>query len=472
MDAFLIKVDHEAMVVTLKASPALPDSIKTPEQLAVILKENNVFQGIDKVAIQSAFEELPKLKEEKTFVIARGKEPVNGKNGKLEFYVNVSGRAQYVGAGNDTKLGGVDYKKAVVVESVVEGAHLITVVPPTLGEDGFSLTGKTIVAKNGKEVNIVLSEGTEFNKDRTKVIATNHGRPVLSHGIFSVRSVYEVQGDVCFETGNIEFDGHVYISGNVQDEFSIEAESIEIVGSVGSADIKCKGALFIKGGVNGRGKANIVCGADATIKYINSAKLEVKGNLFVNKEIVNSEIRCNGKVDTKKIIGGDVAALKGIEAFQLGSEVGTPTIIKPGMNYEVERIENAMSVLSAQIEAALKPIKNNLGDHDYYKKLDDSKKEEVIKRYTYFKRIKSGYLRLLQGKEKILADERFEPIKEVVVQKRLYQDVQIQTTYCAKRYMVELSGPAKIIEDIDNASMKSVSYNLSSNNEEISEDEV
>ncbi len=456
MDAFKVVVDHEDMIVTLQAGIKLPGTISTARQLNVILEENNVFKGVDSAEIERAFQELPSLTTEKVYVIARGEPPQNGKNGRLEFHVNVSGKPVYNLEADPRDSGRIDYKSAVSVESVVVGTHLLTIIPPTLGKDGYNLSGKVLNAKNGKEVSIVLSEGTEFNSDRTKVYATSHGRPIFSHGFLSVRSVYDVPGDVCYETGNIYFDGHVKIMGSVQDEFSVEANSIEIKGIVGSADIKAKKDLVILGGVNGRGKANIVCGADANIKYINAATVEVKGNLVVNKEIVNATIRCNGKVSSKKIIGGEVMALKGLDAVQIGSDVGTPTFIRPGINYELERIENAIKVLSKQIDAVIKPVKNNLGERDFFCKLSAEKQAELLKAYTYFKRIKKGYLQLLKGKNRIQNDEAYDPVKEVIIYGRLFHDVQVRTNYCSKRFIKGLTGPIKLIEDINSASMKDV----------------
>ena len=466
MDAFNVTVNHEEMIVTLKASGKLPGTVTSQQELTVLLKENNVFKGIDREEITRAFNELGGLTDPKEYIIARGKSPKNGVDGRLEFHVNVSGKAEYIGGELDNNTQRLDYKDAVSVESVVEGTRLVTIVHPTLGEEGYNLSGKVLAAKNGREVAIVLSEGVEFDASGTEVIATSHGRPIFSHGIFSVRSVYDVPGDVCYETGNIKFNGHVHISGNVQDEFTVDAYSLEILGVVGSAVVKSKGDLLIKGGVNGRGKSTISCGGNAEIKYINSALLEVKGDLVVRKEIVNSHVRCNGKVTSKKIIGGEVCGLKGIEAVLIGSEVGTPTTIFAGHNYEIERIENAMSVLSAQIEATLKPIKNKLGDREFFKKLDSEKRDSVIQLYSYFKRLKNAYLRLIRGKELIQNNENSAPIKEVVVQKRLFQDVIIRTDYCSKTYMVEVGGPVKIVEDINSASMKNVTYQESENSEE------
>ena len=87
MDAFSVTVDHEEMVVTLQASLKLPGTITTPNELNELLKENNVFKGIDTAEINKAFKELKDLKEGKTYIVAQGKPPINGVDGKLDFHV-------------------------------------------------------------------------------------------------------------------------------------------------------------------------------------------------------------------------------------------------------------------------------------------------------------------------------------------------------------------------------------------------
>ena len=107
-----------------------------------------------------------------------------------------------------------------------------------------------------------------------------------------------------------------------------------------------------------------------------------------------------------------------------------------------------MAVLSTQIESALKPIKNSIGDRIFFKKLSTEKQEVVIKACGYFKKIKNAYIRLLDAKDSILNNEKFEPVKEVVLLSRLYQDVQIKTALCSKRFMKEVGGPVRIVEDV------------------------
>ena len=59
----------------------------------------------------------------------------------------------------------------------------------------------------------------------SKIYAESGGRPEFKDNRLTISSIYEIKNDVCFETGNIDFDGHVVVHGSVLDDFSIEAKS-------------------------------------------------------------------------------------------------------------------------------------------------------------------------------------------------------------------------------------------------------
>ena len=458
MDAFAVNIDHENMVVTITASSALPGTVKTSAQLNLMLRDNNVFKGIDKDEIAKAFSELAELKKKKKYIVARGKEPVQGKDGSLHFHVNVSGKTEYKGEEVAGSNDGIDYRNATVIQTVKKGDLILTITKPTMGDDGYTLTGKVLNARTGKMPALRLGDSVLLNKEGTKVYAGCAGQPVFSHRVLSVSSVYDVLGDVCYETGNIFFNGHVNISGGVLDDFTVEANSIEIRGAVGAATVKCKGDLVILGGINGHAKATIVCGGNADIKYINAADVEVKKDLRVQKEIINSVIKANGSVSAAKVVGGHIMGLKGLDIRVAGAEIGTPTILEPGVNYEVRRIENAMRVLSRQIEGLLKPFKPYVGDRDYFVKAEKDKKELITARFEYFKKIKTAYLKLLKGRELFQKNEKYAPVNEVSIFKKLYHDVSIKTALCSKQYLKEVSGPIRFVEDISTGSIKTKSY--------------
>lgn len=475
MDAFILEIDHETMQATITASPALTDSISDKDLLIARLKEENVLKGINVAEIDKAFSELDECEEGKTYTIAEGQGAINGEHGYIEFFVNVSGKAIYKGSGGaegeeqepdsdivpelDESGEPIDYKNAIKIESVKTGQNIAKIHEPTKGINGFTLTGKEIVAKNGKPAVYRIGEGVELDESTQIIIATQEGRPLYTHKAVSVSPVYEIHGDVCYETGNIHFDGFVHITGNVQDDFIVEAKDIEINGVVGASSITCKNNLTIFGGINGHGKAEVVCNGNAEVKYINAAKVEVKGDLNVAREIVNSTIWCRSQVTAGKILGGEILALQGITARTFGSELGIPTIIEPGANYEIRRIDEASHVLGAQIHKLLKPTSTFFGDNKKFKSLPSERREEIKKQLRYFKRLKAGHDKLSRVRKKLLNADESEPNKQVIVLKHLFQDVTVRTDSCVRQFRTEVTGPAALIEDIATGTIKTVGYN-------------
>lgn len=457
MDAFLLDVNHDEMVARLVSSDITDECIKTPEELTVALREENVLRGIKQDVIEEAFKLLPDLEEPGVvFVIAEGKRAKAGEHGRIDFEVDVSGVAIFdVHAEEDEAI---DFKNATHVVAVEPGQVLAKIVPPTPGEAGYTLAGKELLPKTGKAAVFRAGEGVEIDSDGVTVRATQEGRPVFAHYILTVSALYEIAGDVCYETGNVKFNGHVYVRGNVQDEFAIEAKTIEVQGVIGAARIKCLGDLTVRGGINGHDKAEIYVGGNAFLKYVNQAKMEVRGEVQVAREILNSRVWCRNRILARKIIGGESIALQGIEAQFYGSEIGIPTFLMPGMNYEVRRIEQAMDTLSVHIQAVLKPVTMFFGNRARYLGLMEEKKDELRKAYEQFARLRAAYEKLLRARKAMTMSEELQPVRELIILKRLFQDVTVKTEYCIKRFRVEVGGPAALVEDIDTSSFRVVAY--------------
>lgn len=459
MEAFKLDIDLEEMVVTLTATLPLPDTLHDVEMVRNALRDNTIIKGIDFTALEEAFLRLEDAAEGDKFLIARGVSAKHGTNGEIEFLVNVSGKPIYDTSAADEDAKNVDFKTATRIESVHPNQILAKIIPPTPGIPGYNLSGKELPARNGKPAVYRLGEGTVLDADEVTIRATQEGRPVWTHRVIAVNPVYEVHSDVCFETGNIKFDGYVSVLGNVQDDFVIEAKNIEISGVIGAATIRCKNNLIVHGGINGHGKAEILCRGSAEIKYINTAKVEVKGDLNVGREIVNSTVWCSGKVRAGKILGGQTLALQGVEAQIFGSDLGIPTMIEPGTNYELRRIDDALEVLAQQIHKIISPIRGMLGDHRKFMQFPLEKQQELATSYEYFVRLKTAHDKLTIARRKLMTADTAAPAKEVIVLKHLFPDVTVKTSSCVKQFRTEVNGPAALLEDIANGTIRTAGYN-------------
>lgn len=453
--AYLLQVNHDELEAKLETVLRVPDSITDRAALDKAFQKNNVLAGIDEDAVRQAFAKLVEMEEPgAVFLVASGKRPRHGKDGQIDFKLDVSGKAAYKASEEEGAT--VDFREATKVISVKPGDLIAELLPPVEGEDGHNLAGKPLPAKNGKPAQVKAGEGVAM--EGTNFVAKIQGRPLFFAGNILVSPLYQVDGDVDFSTGNIKFDGHVVVNGNVQDDFTIEAGSVEIMGVAGAATIKSRGPLDIRGGVNGRDKAEIYAEGATHIKYVNQAKVTVLDNLVVAREIVNSRIWCRGKVRAEKIIGGECLALGGVEASLLGSEMGVSTVIEPGANFEVRKIDKAMESIAETIEGVLRPVAPFFGDRARYKGLPEEKKAEFRQAFEKFAQQKEAYVKLAEERATLLAHEHFTPVKEVIVRKLVYPDVFVRTDMCMKQFKTQVTGPVALIEDIDASTIRPANY--------------
>lgn len=455
--AFNFAVDFDENMVSLTVEERTPDSICKLAELAEALQKAKIKVGIEKDAITKAFERLPVIEEAgEVIVIARGVKSVQGKNGWIDFKVNVSGRPVFQGADSDEEESddAIDFKEAMQITMVEPNTVVAVLHPPTQGTAGKSLTGQELPTRPGKAAVLRAGEGVEADADESEFISTQAGRPVFGLGTISVSRTLEIPEDVDYETGNIKFNGHVVVHGNVLDEFMVEAKSVEVCGVVGASIIKCSGSLEIGKGVAGREKAEITVGGNFKAKYANQASLTVLGDLVVGRELVNSRVWCRGSVKAGKIIGGECLALGGISVAIAGSELGIHTVLEPGINFEGRRLDNQLLELEKEIAALLRPLEAFLGDRKRYKGFPEDKKTDIQNTFEKFLKLKAAYQATYSEKQDVLQSEEYTPVREAIVRKILYPDVFVRTDNCVRQFKVQQTGPITLLEDIDASTIR------------------
>lgn len=459
-DGFILIADHGEQVAYLKAATEGAQGLcETSSQLESELKKEKVVAGIDPEAIDKAFEKLDEgIEPGELFEIAHGTSVVHGEPGRIEFTVDVSGEARYEGISDDSS-DSIDFKEAVVILSVKKGEVIAKVLNPVGGKPGLTLAGKEIQPKTPKEAKYKLGEGVEENTETREIVATREGRPIHKAGVVAVEPVLELPGDIDLSTGNIEFDGTVLVHGGILDGFGVEAKELEVDGVVGAANIKISGPCTFKGGVQGKERADIVVQGELHAKYVNGAKIECRGDILVTREIVNTTIWCRGKVTAGKIIGGECLAMGGIEAVAVGSEMGVATILEPGANYIVRRIENAMDVFAEHIEGVIRPVRNFFGDRPRFLGLPGEKRKTFHEALDNFMRLKAAYLKLIAARDNVLGGDHREPEYTVLVRKIVWPDVQVRTESCMRQFRTEITGPVALVEDLDRYTIRATAYN-------------
>lgn len=300
----------------------------SPEAVIDFLKSKNVVFGIDLDAIDTICQN-PSLAN--NLLIATGIPHVNGENGEVTLYIDSENTTKPTMLAN----GNVDFKNLNLVHIAQKDELLAEKTLPTDGTSGTTVTGKIIKQKPGKPVNFKIGKNVTVSEDGLKLFSAVTGTIKLDGDKISVIEVLEIRNDIGVKTGNIFFTGKVIVYGNVTTGYSIECEELEINGIVESATIKCNGNVTISIGVQGNDAANIYCGGSLKAQTLNNCHLTVKGDIACDT-LMHSLVICDGEIRATgrkgMIVGGEISARRAIRANIIGSEMGTTTSLKLGMD--------------------------------------------------------------------------------------------------------------------------------------------
>jgi len=278
------------------------------EEVLESLREKNILQGIDYKTIEKIIEK--KIYFEPTKV-SKGKSAINGKNGYPELlFIPENSRPP---KGTRIKLNEIP-----VLQKVEEGQELIRIEKATMGQDGYSITGRLIVSNPGKQYRIRPGRNTRFNHEGTHIIATKSGVVFINNDSISVETI-KVIDKVDATTGPVRFNGILSIRGNVSDRCSVEAMRIDIGGSVGKARLRSIGDIRVGQGING---AIIQCGSSLRANNIIDTEAIIGEHASVDEFILNSKIYCGSTVQilskTGYIFGGEIQAGSLIKVSNIG----------------------------------------------------------------------------------------------------------------------------------------------------------
>ncbi len=187
------------------------------------LQEKNIVYGIKEENINQLINDN---KSSKT-LIAEGKEPVKGEDARI---INTSLYKRH------------DIKDFTNIESFVKGDMIAYKVSANTGEEGIDIYGNSIKPKPAKEINLKAGDGVIISKDGLKAVAQKSGRASFDEynntTKISIISEYIIKGNVDKTTGNINYQGDLFITGNINDYFDINvSHNIQVGGNIANARI-------------------------------------------------------------------------------------------------------------------------------------------------------------------------------------------------------------------------------------------
>ena len=149
--------------------------------------------------------------------------------------------------------GRIDFRDRGSIPFVSKGDVLGTKRVPKQGKNGVNVSGEAILVDAPFDPVFGSGSGTSLSEDGTIITAALDGQPHLDYlGEISVNPELPIKGDVDFTTGNIDFKGHILVSGTVKEGFTVKGFSLTAK-EVEGATLDLTGDLQVSNGITDAG---------------------------------------------------------------------------------------------------------------------------------------------------------------------------------------------------------------------------
>lgn len=329
-----------------------PDGIQlNPADLELLLRQHGVIYGIRKDVLARIAANPAQYRSE-LVIVARGMAPQNGQDGTIRLLYDLdremSGPAQL-------EDGKVDYREIRKLNNVHKGQPIARKVPPTPGVPGIAVTGEEIPAQSGREAVFKLGRNVVVDPENTTIYAAIDGLVTRTErDMINVFPVYEVNGDVDYSVGNIDFVGTVVIRGNVLPGFKVKAAGdIRVIGGVEAGELTAEGSIEITGGILGQQKGIVKAGQHVKSSFVQDACVIANEDVIVSQSIMHSQVRAGRQVichgPKGLIVGGVIQAGEKVKARTIGNTMSTNTVIEVGLH---PQLREELSELHSKLKTA------------------------------------------------------------------------------------------------------------------------
>jgi len=298
------------------------------------LADRGIVHALDPSAVEGA---LVKARVGKmpvyNAVIAKGMAHVRGDDARIEFKFQTEKKAGTI----DQQSGAINFKERQTLQLAKAGGVLAVKVPLTPGKEGIDVYGHIIPAESGSDKILTRANNVEVSGDGLVFTSSIDGVVMLTqNNKLEVFKKFDVPGDVDYSTGNLSMDGVLDIKGWIRSGFKVNATGeIHVGEGVEDAKVESGANIYIKGGIIGTGEGNVRASGNLTVRFLENAVVNVDGDIFVQDDIVRSQVSANGSIiatGTKgRIRGGSAFAGKGIEMYEIGSPAGVITNVTVGV---------------------------------------------------------------------------------------------------------------------------------------------
>lgn len=279
--------------------------------------------------------------------------------------------------------GTINFREINLVKNVSEDEPLLRKFPPTIGPPGYLITGEEIPGRKGRDVSLkrYRGEGAKISKKNENfILAARPGAYKEMHdGKVAVYNIFEVRRCIDFATGNIHSTSSVSIGGDVRSGFSIESKGdVTVRGLIENAAVDVKGDLNVQLGIV-QGTAPVIVEGFLNAKYIYNRPLIQAGEVTVAEMISNSNMRIEGDLTAKKLVGGE-AVVKGNILLEMAGSVRreSKTVLVAGLDLKKKEQRNDLLELVKDKEEDKRKIEKEIAIlHKWAKKVESKSKDSL-----------------------------------------------------------------------------------------------
>lgn len=335
--------------------------------------------------------------EQNDVLIACGLNPRPGQDGYLDMHV----RDKRFKAGLTDAHGRIDYRQRGRLPTVAKGALIATYVEPAQGHPGRGLDNRYIPNPPGRNQPVRAGANVRLSDDRRSFYALVDGLLILQEGALSVSEIYYVDGNVDMYTGHLEMErGSIHVKGSVISGFRLNCPgSIVVESTVEDAKLTAGGDIEIAGGLVMGGKGLVRAGGNVICLFANKARIDAAGDVSVVNELTSCQVLADGNVmvtgGNSKIIGGVIQAGESISALEIGTALGSRTIIHLGLDegFLYKKNQEALAIRSN-----LRALEERLGEGNSLDILGrfPPEEEEAIAKLIHTRNMLTVFLKRLE----------------------------------------------------------------------------
>lgn len=326
-----LELGHARLSATLIIEADAPTSELSETLVVAFLEERGLAPDPDRLPRirQLLAEQTASPDARHSCVVAEGFPAKDGVDGRFEFDAALSDHTTAPPSSDAEAPAHTDHYASRIGMTVREGEVLGRVIPPVDGFDGFDVFGNCIHARPARPSPIKHDDTIELASDG-RMLATVGGIVVTTPGTIRVNPTLEINGNVDFSTGSVDFPGDVLVHGSVRDCFTVKAgRDLTVNHLVDGATLAAIRDCTLRHGMASKDRHTLHVGRNLAAKYLSGVECHVGGCATVESDVSHSLLYVKGELrsPTCCVVHGELHAGVGCEVAELGSTAGVETAV-------------------------------------------------------------------------------------------------------------------------------------------------